>query len=166
MEHRPPTWASYTVISSRRACAAIATGTFFEREMSRRSRSPRVLTCRARSAFSAAARKALLPGFYLGDVQPVLARGLHHRRLTPDDAQHQLHAALRRPSQHVLGNIRHCDPPLTRPCCRPVPMLERACRWVQRISPATAVVRWPQEQAARSRGRCAAGGGCTPAGTT
>jgi len=53
-------------------------------------------------------------------------RGRHHPG-SPD---------LRRPSQHVLGNIRHCDPPLTRPCCRPVPMLERACRWVQRISPA------------------------------
>src|SRR5262249_61432693 len=53
-----------------------------------------------------------LPLFDLGHSQPVLARGLSHRRLTPDDAQHQRHAALGRPPLYVLGNIRHRDPPL------------------------------------------------------
>src|SRR5262249_40430874 len=56
--------------------------------------------------------EALLPVLNLGHGQAVLACGLRHRRLTPDNAQHQRYAALRRPSLHVLGHIRHRDPPL------------------------------------------------------
>src|SRR5262249_502687 len=44
--------------------------------------------------------------------QAVLARCLRHRRLTPDDAQHQRYAALRCPPLHVVGHIRHRTPPL------------------------------------------------------
>jgi hypothetical protein len=49
---------------------------------------------RDRSAFSAAARKRSCQFFDLGHSQAMLARRLRYRRLTPDDAQHQSHAAL------------------------------------------------------------------------
>src|SRR5206468_2878183 len=42
-------------------------------------------------------QQALLPIFDLGDGQPLLARGLRHRGLTPDNAQHQANPALRSP---------------------------------------------------------------------
>src|SRR5262245_11365761 len=57
-------------------------------------------------------QETLLPVFDLGDGQAVLARCLRHRRLTPDDAQHQRYAALRGPPLHVVGHIRHRNPPL------------------------------------------------------
>jgi hypothetical protein len=75
----------------------------FERLLVLRPRAQRVLGRR---------HKPLLPLFDLGDGQPVLPRGFRHRRLTPNDAQHQRDAALRRPPLYVLGHIRHRDPPL------------------------------------------------------
>src|SRR4030095_7804568 len=54
-------------------------------------------------------QETLLPVFDLGDGLAVFERRLRHLRLTPDDAQHQRYAALRRPPLYVVGHIRHRD---------------------------------------------------------
>ena len=44
----------------------------------------------------------------LGDRQAVLSRGLGHRGLTLDDAEHECASTLRSPALDVLGGLRHC----------------------------------------------------------